>query len=202
MNNKMILTEWYELSINDKDKDMLNENEQHSGPFVLPKRLLQKANTKNHNGRIYPPEVLSREISKYKSLVQERRALGELDHPESPVVELKNAALLITEISMNDKGEVIGDVEILDTPQGNILKNLIKQRVKLGISSRGLGSLQNEGDFDVVQDDFELIAFDAVSSPSTPGAYLVTEGKTYTTDIYNELRSVHHSILKDEYFNI
>lgn len=200
MQNKMILTEWYELSLD--EKEVLVENENHSGPFVLHKKLLQKANTKNHNGRIYPPEVLKREIERYNTLVRERRALGELDHPESPVVELKNAALLITEIYMNDKGEVIGDVEILDTPQGNILKNLIKQRVKLGISSRGLGSLQNEGEFDVVQNDFELIAFDAVSSPSTPGAYLVTEGKTYTTDIYNDLRSVHHSILKDEYFNI
>lgn len=196
MSNKLVLTEWYELELT---PEMIQEAEQTSGPLVLRDKLLQRANTKNHNGRIYPNEVLMREVKKYSNLVKERRALGELDHPDSPVVELKNACLLVTDLRM-EGDEVRGDVEILNTPNGQILRNLAEQGVRLGISSRGVGSLREEADGAMVQDDFELIAFDAVSSPSTPGAYLVTEGKQSKVDKYNDLRSVLYDINGEDYF--
>lgn len=193
---KLVLTEWVELVL---APEMIEEAKSSSGPLILRDRVLQRSNTKNHNGRIYPRDVLEREIKKYAQLVRERRALGELDHPDSPVVELKNAALLVTDIRM-DGDEVRGDIEILNTPTGEILKNLALQRVKLGVSSRGVGSLRQEAEGDMVQDDFELIAFDAVSSPSTPGAYLVTEGKLNKVDKYNDLRSVLYDINGEDYF--
>jgi hypothetical protein len=167
--------------------------------LIIKDKLLQKANTKNHNGRIYPREVLFREVKKYSVIVKERRALGELDHPDSPIVELKNVSHLITDIYLNED-EVRGTLEILNTPAGRILRDVIQQGVKIGISSRGIGSLQQEAGSNIVQDDFELIAFDAVSSPSTPGAYLV-EGLNKNIDRFNNLRNILHGILKDSYFN-
>jgi len=196
MSNKLILTEWYELQLS---QEVIEEAKTSSGPLILKDRILQRANTKNFNGRVYPLPIMEREVKKYNKLVQERRALGELDHPDSPIVELKNVALLITEIHMNGD-EVRGTVEILNTPPGNILRNLALQGVRLGVSSRGVGSLRQEGDGDYVEDDFELIAFDAVSSPSTPGAYLVTEGKLNKVDKYNDLRSVLYDINGEDYF--
>ena len=193
---KCVISEWYELELS---PELLKEaQEDPSKPLVLKDRLLQKANTKNHNGRIYPREVLFREVNKYKTLVDERRALGELDHPDSPVVELKNVSHLVTDIYLRDD-EVRGSLEILSTPPGRILKEIIMQGVKIGVSSRGIGSLQNEAGTNIVQDDFELIAFDAVSSPSTPGAFLV-EGIDREIDRFNNLRGILHGILKDSYF--
>ena len=197
MSDKLILTEWYELQMS---PEMIAEaKDTPSGPLILKDRVLQRAEAKNFNGRIYPREILEREVKKYEQLVNERRALGELDHPESPIVELKNAALLVTEIHM-DGDEVRGTVEILNTPPGNILKNLALQGVRLGVSSRGVGSLKEDVDGAIVQEDFELIAFDAVSSPSTPGAYLVTEGKLNKVDKYNDLRNVLYDINGEDYF--
>lgn len=196
MDNKLVLTEWYELKL---EPEMLEEAKSSGGPLILKNKVLQRSNTKNHNGRIYPREILMREVNKYSELVKERRALGELDHPDSPVVELKNACLLVTDIHM-EGDEVRGDVEILNTPAGQILRDLALQGVKLGVSSRGVGSLREDVDGDMVQDDFELIAFDAVSSPSTPGAYLVTEGKLNKVDRYNDLRSVLYDINGEDYF--
>ena len=193
---KCVISEWYELELS---PELLKEaQEDPSKPLVLKDRLLQKANTKNHNGRIYPREILFREVNKYKTLVDERRALGELDHPDSPVVELKNVSHLVTDIYLRED-EVRGSIEILSTPPGRVLKEIIMQGVKIGVSSRGIGSLQNETGTNIVQDDFELIAFDAVSSPSTPGAFLV-EGLDREIDRFNNLRSILHGILKDSYF--
>lgn len=192
----MVISEWYELDLDSKiiEESKANPNK----PLVLVDKLLQKANTKNHNGRIYPPEVLFREVKKYSILVNERRALGELDHPSSPIIELKNVSHLITNIYIRGD-DVRGDIEILNTPQGQIMRNIVEQGVKIGISSRGIGSLQKEGETNIVQDDFELIAFDSVSSPSTPGAFLV-EGLQINTDRYSNLRNILHGILKDSYF--
>lgn len=196
MNNKCVISEWYELEL---DSELLREaRENPNQPLVIQDKLLQKANTKNANGRIYPREVLFREISKYKKLVEERRALGELDHPDSPVVELKNVSHIVSDIYIKDD-EVRGSLEVLSTPAGKILRDVIQQGIKIGISSRGIGSLQQESGSNIVQDDFELIAFDAVSTPSTPGAYLV-EGLNREIDKYNNLRNILHGMLKDSYF--
>jgi len=142
------------------------------------KGILQKANTENRNGRVYPLDILKREAKKYEEAVRERRATGELDHPDSAVVSLSNVSHMVTEMWW-DGDTLMGKVQILETPSGEILKGLLKSGVMLGISSRGVGSVKNKNGLDVVQEDFELIAFDFVSSPSTPGAYLFKEGRSW-----------------------
>ena len=131
-----------------------------------------QAENKNRNGRVYPKEILMRESRKYTAeFIKERRAMGELDHPDSSVVNLQNVSHNVLE--MHWKGnDLVGTVEVLSTPAGNILRELFKSGIKLGISSRGLGSIKQESVGDEVQDDFELIAFDFVSNPSTHGAFL------------------------------
>jgi hypothetical protein len=137
---------------------------------------LQRANTLNQNGRIYPQAVLSREIDNYQKFIRENRALGECDHPDTSVVELKNVSHIVREAKMD--GEVVtGVVELLDTPSGKILQSLVEAGITLGISSRGVGSTRKQGDSVVVQDDFQLICFDIVSEPSTPGAFMMNESK-------------------------
>lgn len=141
---------------------------------VIVQGVLQRANAKNQNGRVYPKDILEREVKKYEeNFVKERRALGELDHPDSSVVNLQNVSHNVLEMMWNGD-DLVGKVEILPTPNGNILKQLFKAGVKLGISSRGLGSVRKNvtENADEVQDDFELIAFDFVSNPSTRGAFL------------------------------
>jgi hypothetical protein len=125
--------------------------------------------------------VLEREIENYSKLVQERRALGELDHPEDSVINLKNASHLVTSVWW-DGESVMGKVQVLNTPSGNILKGLVESGVKLGISSRGLGSVKEQQDKTIVEDDFQLICFDFVSEPSTPGAFMMTENIQKTLD--------------------
>ena len=147
-------------------------NEDSSGRTIV-KGILQRAGAPNQNERVYPKEILMREAKKYEVLIKERRALGELDHPESSVINLKNVSHNVREIHW-DGDDLMGTVEILPTPSGNILKELLKAGILLGISSRGMGSVEsvNEGEAQEVQDDFELIAFDFVSNPSTHGAFL------------------------------
>jgi len=146
---------------------------------LLVTGTLQRAEAKNQNGRIYPKGILEREATKYMdNFVKQRRAMGELDHPESSVVNLKNVSHNIVDMGW-DGDDLVGTVEILPTPSGNILKDLLKAGILLGISSRGLGSVKKdmrEG-ADVVQDDFDLIAFDFVSNPSTQGAFMYPAGK-------------------------
>jgi len=159
----------------------INESISENNGKLVVKGVLQRAESKNQNGRVYPREVLLKEVAKYlENQVTERRALGELDHPESSVVNLNNASHNIIEMHW-DGDDLMGTVEVLSTPAGNILKELFKSGIKLGISSRGLGSVepiqedeQGEGEEDTVevQPDFELIAFDFVSNPSTHGAFM------------------------------
>ena len=159
----------------------INESISENNGKLIVKGVLQRAESKNQNGRVYPREVLLKEVGKYlENQVTERRALGELDHPESSVVNLNNASHNIIEMHW-DGDDLMGTVEVLSTPAGNILKELFKSGIKLGISSRGLGSVepiqedeQDEGEEDTVevQPDFELIAFDFVSNPSTQGAFM------------------------------
>ena len=153
--------------------DMITESmEKHNGRLLV-KGVLQRAEAKNQNGRIYPREILMREAKKYNDVnIRERRALGELDHPDSSIVNLNNVSHNIVEMHWNGD-DLVGTVEVLSTPSGNILKELFKCGIKLGISSRGLGSVKQLGEGSVeVQDDFELVAFDFVSNPSTHGAFL------------------------------
>ena len=154
--------------------EQINESMKENSGKLIVKGVLQRAEAKNQNGRIYPREILEREADKYTTeFIKQRRAMGELDHPESSVVNLQNVSHNVKE--MHWEGDnLLGTVEVLGTPSGNILKELFKSGIKLGISSRGMGSVEtvNEGDAQQVQDDFELIAFDFVSNPSTHGAFL------------------------------
>ncbi|MEK6829615.1 MAG: primosomal protein [Nanoarchaeota archaeon] len=170
---KYIISEFYELKF---DKRLIAESEKTGRPLIMT-GILQKADTLNRNGRVYPYEILKREVDKYMELVENNTAGGELDHPDSAVVSLANVSHRITEMWWNGK-DLYGKVLIAEeTPAGQILKGLLKAGFMLGISSRGVGSVKNRGNQDIVQEDFELIAFDFVSSPSTPGAYLFKEGK-------------------------
>jgi hypothetical protein len=156
--------------------EQINESIKENNGKLVVRGVLQRAEAKNQNGRIYPRETLMREAKKYmKEFVNEKRAMGELDHPESSVVNLQNVSHNITE--MHWEGDnLLGTVEVVGTPSGNILKELFKAGIKLGISSRGMGSVETvneDGDQVVkVQPDFELIAFDFVSNPSTHGAFM------------------------------
>jgi hypothetical protein len=139
---------------------------------TLVKGVLQRAGAENQNGRVYPKAILDREVKKYQQLIQERRALGELDHPESTVINLKNVSHNIKEVHW-EGDDVVGTVEILPTPSGNILKELLRAGILLGISSRGMGSTEPlSGNRVQVKEDFELLCWDFVSNPSTHGAFM------------------------------
>lgn len=180
MQDKKLLREWIAL---DYKPDLLKESRDKNGGKIILQGIIQKADTKNQNKRVYPREILHREIENYQKAVRESRAVGELDHPESSSVSLKNVSHIIREMWW-DGSDVRGKVEILPTPQGKILEQLLESGVMIGISSRGVGSTEqtNEG-VDVVQPDFQIICFDIVSEPSTPGAYLFGESKKYATDV-------------------
>ena len=162
-------------------------NEDSHGRTIV-KGILQRAGAPNQNERVYPKEILMREAKKYETLIKERRALGELDHPDSSVVNLNNASHNVVEMHW-DGDDLLGTVEVLSTPSGNILKELFRSGIKLGISSRGLGSVEpvnekaGEDGTVEVQPDFELIAFDFVSNPSTHGAFMrpVNESVQHTS---------------------
>ncbi len=167
-----LLTEWTPFEYN---AETIKESRELNDGKVLMKGVLQKADTLNQNGRVYPLPILEREIRNYQKFIKENRALGECDHPDSSVVELKNASHIIREAYM--EGDICyGTVELLDTPAGQILQSLVESGVTLGISSRGVGSTKTEGEYQVVQDDFQLICWDFVSEPSTPGAFMMKEG--------------------------
>ena len=177
-----LITEWIPFDV---DKKVLEEQKRSGGPMLM-KGILQKSETVNQNGRIYPKVILEREIRNYQKFIKENRALGELDHPDSSVVELKNASHMVREAYM--EGNVVyGTVEILNTPSGQILQSLVESGVTLGISSRGVGSTKTQGDMQIVQDDFQLICWDFVSEPSTPGAFMMKEGKVVSSQFINNV---------------
>ena len=171
-----LLTEWMPLKYS---PDQINESKSSNNGKIFLKGPIQKSDTLNQNGRIYPRGILERELQNYQKFIRENRALGECDHPDTSVVELKNVSHIIREAYM-DGDVVYGTIELLDTPSGKILKSLVESGVTLGVSSRGVGSTRRQGDNDVVQEDFQLICFDMVSEPSTPGAFMMTEGKKVT----------------------
>ena len=172
MNAPRLITEWTNFEY---DPNLIKEQKSMGKPMMM-KGVLQKAETLNQNGRVYPKIILEREIRNYQKFIKENRALGELDHPDSSVVELKNSSHIIREAYM--EGNIVyGTVEILNTPSGKILQSLVESGVTLGISSRGVGSTKSEGNMQIVQDDFQLICWDFVTEPSTPGAFMMKEGK-------------------------
>jgi hypothetical protein len=160
--------------------------------------ILTTAEVKNGNGRYYPKELWEREISKYMENVRENRALGELDHPDSSIINLKNVSHNIKKIWW-EGDHVLGKIEILPTPSGNILKALIENNISVGVSTRGMGSLKEIGETMEVQDDFELLCWDFVSQPSNPGSYIrpamMNEGLNLTTNKYNKIDSIITEIL-------
>ena len=168
-----LLTEWLPLSLN---SNFIKESKQINGGKIMLKGVIQRADTLNQNGRIYPRGILEREIINYQKFIRENRALGECDHPDTSVVELKNVSHIVREARM-DGETVYGVVELLDTPSGKILQSLIESGVTLGISSRGVGSTKQQGGNLIVQEDFQLICFDIVSEPSTPGAFMMNESR-------------------------
>ena len=177
--SKQLLTEFFELCPDGTCIDRLSESQKREvikeGAVYLVGRI-QTADKKNGNGRVYPEKVLKKEIENYQRIVKDNRATGELDHPDDSVINLKNVSHMITECWWEGK-DVMGKIKVLDTPSGRILKDLINAGVKLGISSRGLGSVSESMGNTKVEEDFQLICFDIVAEPSTPNAYVAPKGR-------------------------
>lgn len=200
MMNKSLLLEYIPFNVNTsllREAISNNQTVQVSG-------VLQRAGAKNQNGRVYPMDILKREAEKYnEEFVKQRRALGECDHPDSSVVNLANASHHVTKMWWNGD-DLMGEVEILNTPSGNILKNIIASGITLGISSRGVGSIkevftEDKDRYLEVQEDFELIAFDFVSNPSTHGAFMnpLRESKIAVDDKTKKINGIVSQIICD-----
>ena len=174
MSNKYLLREYFELCPNGVCQDLLTEDEkiQAKNGAVFLSGVMQRCDEQNGNGRVYPAPILMREVKNYMKSVKENRACGELDHPEDSVVNLKNASHMVVSLWWEGK-ELMGKIKVLSTPAGKILSALINDGIKLGISSRGLGSVKESQGKTLVEDDFQLICFDIVSEPSTQGAYMM-----------------------------
>jgi len=202
--SKQLLREYFELCPDGNCVlDVLTEGEarrlQEGAVFLVG--VCQRAGVKNGNGRVYPKKVLAREIENYQKAVSERRSLGELDHPDDSVINLKNASHLVTKMWW-DGDNVMGKIEVLDTPSGRILKDLLKSGVKLGISSRGMGSVKESMGNLTVEDDFQLICFDMVSEPSTPGAYLSPNTSGATINVVNMSESQEKTVKSSSIDNL
>lgn len=173
-----LLREYYELCEGGICQDFLTEDEKlqvkNGGMFLTG--VMQRADAKNGNGRIYPRHILKREVENYKKLVGEKRALGELDHPDDSVVNLKNVSHMVVDVWWNGD-DVMGKIKLLDTPSGRIAKDLISSGCTLGISSRAMGSVREANGTTMVEEDLQLICFDLVAEPSTDGAFMFKEMK-------------------------
>ena len=179
MSSKYLLREYYELCDGGKCEDFLTEGEKlriKNDNALFLTGIIQCAENLNGNGRIYPRPILEREVKNYGKMIKERRALGELDHPDDSVINLKNVSHMVTDVWWQ-QNQVMGKIEILGTPSGNILRSLVESGVSLGISSRGLGSVTEQQGRTIVEDDYQLICFDIVQEPSTSGAFLMAENK-------------------------
>jgi len=170
---------------------ILSENKKTN--TIKVRGLFGEAEAKNGNGRIYPKSILEREVNRLQPQITERRLIGELDHPSEEVVHLANASHLITDLQL-EGNKVIGEAEILNTPAGKVLQELIKAGVKMGISSRGTGSLEHDMQEDVyrVQDNLKMITWDMVSDPSCFGAYPTVSEGTITESINPNTEKKNH----------
>ena len=183
------------------DKLLVEVSIRENRPLIV-KGILQKAGTQNQNGRIYERKILEREVQKYiDGPIKENRALGELDHPDSSVINLNNVSHNIKKVWW-DGDTVMGEVEVLSTPAGNILKELFRNGITVGISSRGMGSVEEGKDgVLMVQEDFDLLCWDFVSTPSTPGAYMapttLKEGVEHLTTDYTKVHNIIRDIICD-----
>jgi hypothetical protein len=172
--SKRLLTEYFALCDGGVCPDYLTEGEKRrmsEGKAFYMTGKLQEADAVNGNGRIYPGKILQREMKNYEKLIEERRSLGELDHPDSSVVSLGGVSHVITQVWWDGKN-VMGKLEVLNTPSGQTLKALAESGVGIGISSRGMGSVKQQGQHVIVEDDYNLICFDVVSDPSAPNAFM------------------------------
>jgi len=175
---KKLLREYFALCDGGICQDLLTEDEKRyvAGGGMILSGIMQMTETQNGNGRVYPHNVMTREVKNYQKLIKENRALGELDHPDTSVINLKNVSHSVTDMWMEGKN-VMGKIKVLDTPSGKILQELINGGVTVGVSSRGMGSVSESNGQTIVEDDFQLICFDMVSEPSTPGAFMMREAK-------------------------
>ena len=191
--SKKLLIETYAIKVS---PSQLTENVNRENGNLIVEGILATGEVKNGNGRYYKKELWDREMEKYDQLVKERRSMGELDHPESTVINLKNVSHIVTGYNW-DGDQLMGKIEILPTPSGNILKELIKNGITVGVSSRGMGSLEQNGSVMEVQDDFELLCWDFVSTPSNPGSFMsvLQEGKETVTYDYTNVNKIIHEIL-------
>jgi|TARA_A100001515_G_scaffold137610_1_gene130371 hypothetical protein len=196
-----LLREFYELCEGGICQDLLTEAEKRfvkEGGMMLTGRC-QHANLPNGNKRVYPLEVLQREVKRYKEIVDDNRALGELDHPDSSIINLANVSHMVVNIWMEGP-EVMAKCKVLDTPSGQILRSLVDAGVKIGISSRGMGSVREQMGKTIVEDDFQLICFDIVSEPSTPNAFMaLSEGKLMNEQVAktNKIINLMNEIIGD-----
>ena len=191
--SKKLLIETHAIKVS---PSQLTENVNKENGNLMVEGILATAEVKNGNGRYYKKELWDREMEKYDQLVKERRSMGELDPPESTVINLKNVSHLVTDYGW-DGDQLMGKIEILPTPSGNILKELIRNGVTVGVSSRGMGSLEQNGSVMEVQDDFELLCWDFVSTPSNPGSFMsvLQEGKNSVTYNYTKVNQIVTEIL-------
>ena len=200
--HKQLLREYYELCEGGVCQDLLTEAEkrmvrENNAMFITGK--LQEGGILNGNQRMYPPDIMEREVNKYTEMVKDNRALGELDHPESSIINLANVSHMVIDIWMEGPS-VMGKCKVLDTPSGQILRSLVDAGVKIGISSRGMGSVKEHQGKTIVEDDFQLICFDIVSEPSTPNAFMsLTENKLMNEQVQkkNKIIDLVNSILED-----
>jgi len=200
--SKKLLREYYELCEGGVCQDLLTEEEKRfvsNGGMMLSGKL-QECDIENGNGRIYPRNVLVREVNNYQKLVKESRALGELDHPETNVIQLEKVSHRVTSVWM-EGNNVMGKVQVLNTPAGKILQELVNGGCKMGISSRGMGSVREDKNSTIVEDDFQLICFDFVSEPSTPNAFMMKEAKEFKNKVFTKADRINrllNEVLNDE----
>ena len=200
--SKKLLREYYELCEGGVCQDLLTEEEKRfvsNGGMMLSGKL-QECDIENGNGRIYPRNVLVREVNNYQKLVKESRALGELDHPETNVIQLEKVSHRVTSVWM-EGNNVMGKVQVLNTPAGKILQELVNGGCKMGISSRGMGSVREDKNSTIVEDDFQLICFDFVSEPSTPNAFMMKEAKEFKDKVFTKADRINrllNEVLEDE----